>query len=327
MRRTVAVISQSALRFAGTMKKAKKTVVGLGEVLWDILPEATHLGGAPANFAYITSLMGNRGVVASRVGADARGQEARRRMEALGLPVNFLQTDTGDDHPTGTAQARVDGKGQASFVIAQPAAWDFMEWTPQWQDLAKGADAVCFGSLAQRSPRSRETIRNFLRAASRDAVRVFDVNLRGDFFSRELIEDSMRLADIVKANDEELPRIMELIGLVHSNGDGGEKASAEKLLGLYDLELVCVTRGNRGSLLVSKSGSSEHAGFRVRVADTIGAGDAFTAGLTHEYLHGASLDRMNEIANRVGAWVASQEGASPTPKGGALENSLAEISG
>ena len=312
----------------------KKTVVGLGEVLWDLLPDATHLGGAPANFAYIISLMGDRGVVASRVGADARGQEARRRMEALGLPVTFLQTDADKDHPTGTAQDRVDGKGQASFVIAQPAAWDFMEWTPQWQDLAKEADAVCFGSLAQRSPQSRETIRNFLRATSRDALRIFDVNLRGDFFSRELLAESMSLANIVKLNDEELPRIMKLGGLVHSNdhsnvhsaGHGGEKSAAEKLLSLYDLELVCITRGNRGSLLVSKSGSSEHAGFRVQVADTIGAGDAFTAGLTHEYLHGASLDGMNEVANLVGAWVASQAGATPAPKQGALENSLAEIS-
>jgi fructokinase len=309
------------------MKKAKKTVVGLGEVLWDILPEATHLGGAPANFAYITSLMGDRGVVASRAGADARGEETRRRMEALGLPVTFLQTDTDQDHPTGTAQARVDGKGQASFVIAQPAAWDFMEWTAQWQDLAKEADAVCFGSLAQRSPQSRETIGNFIRATSRDAVRVFDVNLRGDFYTPELLAESMSLADIVKLNHEELPRVMKLGGLAHSGSHGGEKSSAEKLLRLYDLELICITRGNRGSLLVSKSGSSEHAGFRVQVADTIGAGDAFTAGLTHGYLQGASLDGMNEIANRVGAWVASQPGATPTPKGGALENSLAEISG
>jgi fructokinase len=308
----------------------KKTVVGLGEILWDILPDATHLGGAPANFAYITSLMGDRGVVASRVGADAGGQEARRRVEALGLPVTFLQTDADEDHPTGTAQARVDRKGQASFVIAQPAAWDFMEWTAQWQDLARDADAVCFGSLAQRSPQSRETIRNFLRATSRDALRIFDVNLRGNFYSRELLAESMSLADIVKLNDEELPRIMDLGGLVdsnvHSSGQDGEKSSAEKLLSLYDLELVCITRGNRGSLLVSKSGSSEHAGFRVQVADTIGAGDAFTAGLTHEYLRGASLNGMNEVANRVGAWVASQPGATPTPEKGLLENSLAEIS-
>jgi fructokinase len=132
----------------------------------------------------------------------------------------------------------------------------------------------------------------------------------------------MSLADVVKLNDEELPRVMEVGGLAHTN----EKSSAEKLLRLYDLDLVCITRGNRGSLLVSKSGSNEHPGFRVKVADTIGAGDAFTAGLTHEYLHGASLDGMNEVANLLGAWVASQAGATPTPKQGALEHSLAEIS-
>jgi fructokinase len=308
----------------------KKTVVGLGELLWDILPDQTHLGGAPANFAYITSLMGDRGVVASRVGFDARGQEAHRRMEALGLLSAFVQTD--QVYPTGTAQAQVDGEGQASFVIAQPVAWDFLAWTAQWRDLAREADAVCFGSLAQRSSQSRETIRAFLGATPRAAVRVFDVNLRGDFYSPDLLADSMSLADIVKLNDEELPRIMKLGGFAHAD----EKSSAEKLLTLYDLELVCITRGHRGSLLVSQSGSSEHAGFRVKVADTIGAGDAFTAGLIHEYLRGAppdrmkldgmNLDRINEVANRVGAWVASQAGATPTPRQGALENSLAEIS-
>jgi fructokinase len=201
-------------------------------------------------------------------------------------------------------------------------AWDFLEWTPEWEKLAGQADAVCFGSLAQRSPQSCETIRRFLRATSPAAVHIFDVNLRGDFYSPELLAESMSLANIVKLNDEELPRIMQLGGLVHSD----EISSAEKLRSLYDLELVCITRGNRGSLLVGKSGSNVHPGFHVKVVDTIGAGDAFTAGLTHEYLHGASLDGMNEVANLVGAWVASQSGATPRPKQGALENSLAEIS-
>jgi fructokinase len=304
----------------------KKTVVGLGEVLWDILPDAIHLGGAPANFAYIAGLMGDRGVVASRVGADPRGEEARRRMEALGLPPTFLQSDQDKDHPTGTAEVHVDSNGQALFVIAQPAAWDFLAWTPQWKNLAKETDAICFGSLAQRSRQSRETIRKFLLAAPRTAVRIFDVNLRGDFYSEELLAESMRLANIVKLNDEELPKIMRLGdlrggGLPHRD----ERSSAETLLQLYDLEMVCITRGNRGSLLVGKSGAREHAGFKVKVVDTIGAGDAFTAGLTHAYLNHASLDEMNTVANRVGAWVASQAGATPTPKDGILEHSLAEI--
>jgi fructokinase len=300
-----------------------KVVVGLGELLWDLLPRGKQLGGAPANFAYITSLFGGQGIPVSCVGQDDLGTEALRRLTQLGLPTSFVQIDA--RRPTGTVKIERHA-GQPCYGISESVAWDFLEWTPTWEKLAHQADAVCFGSLAQRSPQSRETIRAFLHATSPRAVHIFDVNLRGDFYSRELLAESMRLADIVKLNDEELPRIMQLGGLVHSGGYGGEKSSAEKLLSLHDLELVCVTRGNRGSLLVSKSGSSEHAGFRVKVVDTIGAGDAFTAGLAHEYLHGASLDGMNEVANLVGAWVASQAGATPTPKQGALENSLAEIS-
>jgi fructokinase len=215
----------------------------------------------------------------------------------------------------------LDAKGQARYEIAQPAAWDFLEWTSGWQTLAETADAVCFGSLAQRSEESRATIRRFVTAASPSAVKVFDVNLRQSYYSKEILAQSMRLADIVKLNDEELPRIMSLAGLPCKD----ELSSAQRLASTYDLKLVCITRGGRGSLLVRNGTFHEHPGFRVRVADTVGSGDAFTAGLVHEYLHGASLELMNEVANLVGAWVASEVGAMPTPKRGALENSLAEI--
>jgi fructokinase len=297
----------------------KKKVVGLGEVLWDLLPERTCLGGAPANFAYITTLMGDHGIVSSRVGEDSRGLEALRRMEELGLDIDHVQTDR--EHPTGTVKVELDGKGVARFEIAHPVAWDSLEWTLDWQRLAEGADAVCFGSLAQRSEASRETIRHFLRATSPATVKVFDVNLRQSYYSREVLAESMRLADIVKLNDEELPKIMALGEFPHKD----ELSSARLLLDAYELKLVCITRGGKGSLLVCGKDASEHPGFRVRVADTVGSGDAFTAGLLHEYLHGASLDLMNEVANLVGAWVASEVGAMPTPKRGALEYSLAEI--
>ncbi len=297
----------------------KKKVVGLGEVLWDLLPERTCLGGAPANFAYITTLMGDHGIVSSRVGEDSRGLEALRRMEELGLDIDHVQTDR--EHPTGTVKVELDGKGLARFEIAHPVAWDSLEWTLDWQHLAEEADAVCFGSLAQRSEASRETIRHFLRATSPSTVKVFDVNLRQSFYSQEVLAESMRLADIVKLNDEELPKIMSLGKFPHKD----ELSSARLLLDAYDLKLVCITRGGKGSLLVRGKEASEHPGFRVRVADTVGSGDAFTAGLLHEYLHGASLDLMNEVANLVGAWVASEVGAMPAPKRGALEHSLAEI--
>jgi fructokinase len=297
----------------------KKKVVGLGEVLWDILPERTCLGGAPANFAYITTLMGDHGIVASCTGEDSLGVEALRLLEELGLDIDHVQTDR--VHPTGTVNVRVDGRGIPQYEIACPVAWDFLQWTLNWQHLAEKADAVCFGSLAQRSEQSRATIRRFLGSASPGTAKIFDVNLRQSYYSREVLTESMMLADIVKLNDEELPKIMSLIGLPQ----GDELSSAQRLVDTYDLKLVCVTRGGRGSLLVQDGARSEHPGFRVNVADTVGSGDAFTAGLVHEYLHGASLDLMNEVANLVGAWVASEVGAMPTPKRGALEYSLAEI--
>ena len=297
----------------------KKRVVGLGEVLWDVLPERTCLGGAPANFAYITTLMGDQGIVASRVGEDSRGLDALRRLEELGLNIDYVQTDR--EHSTGTVSVELDGNGLPRYEIAAPVAWDFLEWTRDWQQLAESTDALCFGSLAQRSEVSCATIRKFAAATSPDTVKVFDVNLRQSFYSAETLSESMRLADIVKLNDDELPRIMKLCNLAHQD----ELSSARSLLRQYELDVVCVTRGGRGSLLVREQDSSVHPGFKVHVADTVGSGDAFTAGLVHEYLHGASLDLMNEVANLVGAWVASEVGAMPTPKRGALEYSLAEI--
>jgi fructokinase len=297
----------------------KKKVVGLGEVLWDLLPQGACLGGAPANFAYITTLMGDQGIVASCVGEDSHGLEALRKLEERGLDIDHVQTDR--EHPTGTVKVDLDGNGQARFEIAQPVAWDFLHWTLDWQNLAETVDAVCFGSLAQRSEASRATIRKFVAATSPAAVKVFDVNLRQSFYSHDVLAESMKLADIVKLNDDELPRILKLYELPHKD----ELSSARSLIREFDLEVVCVTRGGRGSLLVRGDEFSEHPGFKVRVADTVGSGDAFTAGLVHEYLHGASLDLMNEVANLVGAWVASEVGAMPMPKRGALEHSLAEI--
>ncbi len=297
----------------------KKRIVGLGEVLWDQLPGRTCLGGAPANFAYITTLMGDQGMVASRVGEDSAGLEALRRMEELGLNIDHIQTDS--QRQTGSVTVQLDSNGLPRFDIAHPVAWDFMEWTEDWQHLAEKADAVCFGSLAQRSDESRATIRHFLRATSSRTVKIFDVNLRQSYYSPEVLTESMELADIVKLNDEELPKIMSLSKVPHKD----ELSSAQWLLRNHDLKLVCITRGGKGSLLVRHKDSSSHPGFCVRVADTVGSGDAFTAGLVHEYLQGASLDLMNEVANLVGAWVASEVGAMPAPKRGALEHSLAEI--
>jgi fructokinase len=297
----------------------KYKVVGLGELLWDLLPTGRKLGGAPANFAYITNLLGDEGIPASRVGTDDLGTEVIRHLKDRRLLTDFIQTDPA--HPTSTVKVAIDATGQPHFEICQSIAWDFLQWTSQWQELAASVNAVCFGSLAQRSPESHATIVNFVRATRANAVRIFDVNLRQEFFTGDILAESMKLATIVKLNHEELPRIMRLFALDHHD----EESSARRLIEAFGLKLVCITRGNGGGLLVTADTANIHTGFPVKVVDTIGAGDAFTAALVHQYLRHASLDSMNELANRVGAWVASETGAMPVPKSGHLQQALAAI--
>lgn len=289
------------------------TVVGVGELLWDLFPEGKQLGGAPANFAYMTSLLGDEGLVASRIGNDALGRSAARRLQRIGLKSSYLQVDA--NHPTGTVKVQVDAAGQPTFEIAESVAWDFFQWTTEWNNLAEHTDAVCFGSLAQRSPRSRATIRAFLEAVGQRATRVFDVNLRQTFYSRETVEESLELTDIVKLNQDELPVVVKLVGQPFED----EERAARSLRDNYRLELVCVTRGAMGSLLVSEKETSKHPGCKTRVVDTVGAGDAFTAALVYHYLRRASLATVNEAANRMGSWVASQTGATPARDNRRLE--------
>jgi fructokinase len=288
-------------------------VVGLGEVLWDMFPEGKKLGGAPANFAYISNLLGDRGVVASRVGNDGLGREAISRVKALGGDTAEIQTDA--IHATGTVEVSIDQDGQAKFDIKKDVAWDFLEWTSEWSALAKRCNAVCFGSLAQRSAQSRETIQSFLQEAFLSAVCVFDVNLRQCFHTAELLSTSMQKAHVVKLNHEELPVVTKLFGFESPD----EKTAAKWLQEKFNLRLVCVTRGARGSLMIGEHESVEHPGFEVKVADTVGAGDAFTAALVHHFLRGASLAEMSETANQLGSWVASQVGAMPVADAARLE--------
>jgi fructokinase len=280
--------------------------IGLGELLWDMFPEGKQLGGAPANFAYMTSLLGDEGIVASRVGSDALGRAAGRRLERLGVRARHLQLDP--DHPTGTVQVSVDPAGQPTFDIAESVAWDFFAWTPEWRALAERADAVCFGSLAQRSPQSRATVRAFLRALRVGATRVFDVNLRQSFYDADTLSESAKLADIMKVNTDELAVVAKLLRIPFIYD---ELRAAHWLRDILGLKLVCITRGAKGSLIVSADETSEHPGYRVHVADTVGAGDAFTAALVYHYLRHASVPTLNEAANRMGAWVSSQVGATP----------------
>lgn len=287
------------------LPKDRFTTIGVGELLWDIFPNSRQLGGAPANFAYMTSLLGDDGIVASRVGADALGAEAKQRLGGLGLSTDYVQVDP--QHCTGVVNVLVDERGQPSFEIAQPVAWDFLEWTTAWRNLTEKADAVCFGSLAQRSAPSRNAIHRFLLELRPEATRVFDVNLRQSFYTAEVLAESAKHAEIIKLNHEELPVVAQLLAMPFHD----EESAAAALLDAFPLKLVCVTRGARGSLLVSRYGKHEHAGIPAKVADTVGSGDAFTAALVYHYLRGASLAEMNGAANRMGSWVAGHTGATP----------------
>ena len=284
-------------------------VVGLGELLWDLFPSGKQLGGAPANFAYITALLGDSGIVASRVGDDRLGQEALWHLKSCGLDVSRVQRDL--SHPTGTVRVEVDSKGQPEYQITENVAWDFLEFSEDWISLARSAHAVCFGTLAQRNSVSRSAIRAFLSALPSFAIGIFDVNLRQSFFSPEILRDSARHAKVLKLNHEEFPRFLDLLQCPLKNSARSDIAAARWLCGEFTMRLVCITRGSHGSILVTANSHHEHPGFPVKIADTVGAGDAFTATLVHHALRGSSLATMNAAANRMGAWVASQEGAMP----------------
>jgi fructokinase len=289
---------------------APRLIVGIGELLWDLLPQGKQLGGAPANFAVMAARLGNHSVIASRVADDALGREASKYLSQLPVDSSFIQMDP--EHASGSVSVSIN-QGQPEYIIHESVAWDFLEFSPEWHALAGRAHAVCFGSLAQRSEVSRQTIQTFLAATFPECVRVFDVNLRAPFYSEEILVESLALATILKLNDGEMPLVLSLLGLAENTGTSEDALlrGAHLLLAKFPINLVCVTMGKSGSLLISRDEVDRHLGISTVVADTIGAGDAFTAALTHYYLQGKPLNVINEAGNRWGAWMASQAGAMP----------------
>ena len=293
-------------------------ILGIGELLWDIVPDGMRLGGAPANFAVMAGRLGNHAAILSRIGRDDLGRQAIDRLDPMPVETGFLQVD--QLHETGRVTVSLEG-GEPHYTIHEPAAWDFLELSDEWIQLAARADAICFGSLAQRNRQARQTIQTLAAEASAKCIRVFDVNLRAPFYSAEVLQESLELATVVKMNDVEAPLVLDLLDLAIEEAPvTGEtlstpeylRAAAERLLAEFpSLQLVAATRGSRGSLLVTRDEWNEHPGFPVKVADGIGAGDAFTAAMTHYMLRGADLATLNEAGNRWGGWMASQSGAMP----------------
>jgi fructokinase len=292
--------------------KEPRLVLGIGELLWDILPEGRRLGGAPANFTVMVGRLGNHAGILSRIGRDDLGREAVQLLDPLPADTSFLQIDTA--HETGRVTVSLNN-GQPEYTIHQPAAWDSLELSDEWVRLAERADAICFGSLAQRSIESRQTIQTLAAQTPSRCVRIFDVNLRPPFYSSEVIQESLELATVVKMNDAEVPIVLALLGMpVEADGRPATlRSSGERLLAEFPtLQMVAITRGGHGSILVTRDEWHEHAGFPAQVADTIGAGDAFTAAMAHYLLRGAELAVLNEAGNRWGSWIASQTGAMPS---------------
>ncbi|MCJ2165712.1 MULTISPECIES: carbohydrate kinase [unclassified Pseudodesulfovibrio] len=278
--------------------------VGLGEILWDVLPDTRLLGGAPANFAYHINALGGVGVPVSRVGDDDLGREALSLLVDYGLNVDAVSLDRA--HPTGTVNASIDADGVATYAFPDNVAWDFLTLDEAALTLAAKADAVCFGSLAQRSAVSRQAVHQFLHAAP-NALKVYDINLRQNFFTSEIITSSLDLADVLKINEDELATVTAMFSLPRN-----DRAALNALMKKHGLKLAVLTRGHRGSLLLSPDDMSDLPGHPVEVKDTIGAGDSFTAALVLGLLLGWPLEAINRRAAAVAAHVCGQAGAMPT---------------
>jgi fructokinase len=287
------------------------------------------LGGAPANFSVMAGRLGNHATILSRIGRDQLGRDAIDRLNPMSVDIGALQLDPA--HATGRVTVDLS-LPEPRYTIHGPVAWDYMQLSDEWVRLAERADAICFGSLAQRSEQSRQTIQMLAAQTASACIRVFDVNLRPPFYSEEIVEESLELATVAKMNETEAPLILDLLGLAAAeppfDGTLALRFAAERLLEEFPgLQMVAITRGSHGSLLVTREEWNEHPGFPITVGDAIGAGDAFTAAMTHYLLRGAGLATLNEAGNRWGGWVASQSGAMPALPEAVRAAITAEIEG
>lgn len=281
-------------------------VVGIGEALWDVLPEGKKIGGAPANFAYHISQFGLDSAVVSAVGNDALGQEIVENFTAKGLNQQIEIVP----YPTGTVQVQVDRAGIPQYDIKENVAWDNIPYTSALEELAQHTRAVCFGSLAQRSIVSRTTINRFVDAMphTTDTLVVFDINLRQNFYNKEIISDSLSRCNILKINDEEL----EIVSRMYDLPDTDFEQKCRALLQTYDLKAVILTCGVNGSYVITSETTSFQPTPKVDVADTVGAGDSFTAAFVASLLHGKNPIEAHKIAVATSAYVCTQKGAMPT---------------
>lgn len=284
-------------------------VIGVGEVQWDVLPEGRQLGGAPANVVYHAQALGARGVLASSVGQDASGLELLQTMTDAGLATGVVHLDPA--RPTAETRITLDNHGNPGYDMPELAAWDYLPFRPECAKLAAKADAICFGTFASRNSHSRDCIRKFLQSAMPGCLRVLDVNIRNNMYSRELLQDLLEHAEVLKLNEDELPIVSGLLNI-----GGSIKERMETLMDRFALDAIALTRGARGSVLVAPGQLEVHHGLRVDfVANTVGASDAFTAVLVMGLLHEWPLSEISERANRLASYVCTLPAAmTPHPQ-------------
>jgi fructokinase len=279
-------------------------LVGLGELLWDLLPSGPQLGGAPANFAYHAQALGGRASVVSCIGTDDWGQRTVTQLNTSGLDTACVATDV--DAPTGTVTVTLDEQGKPVYTIHEDVAWDRIAWTDVLAGLAASCDAVCFGSLAQRSEQSRQTIQRFLSQTHPQCLRVFDINLRQSYYDADCIDTSLTHANVFKLSDEEVSATAACLQM-----SANEDAFLDEVLKRYNLQLIALTRGAEGSRLKTPTQDREQKSLSVQVTDTVGAGDAFTAALALGLLKRQNLETIHTNATKLAGYVCSQTGAMP----------------
>jgi len=281
-----------------------KTVLAFGEILWDLLPTGTTLGGAPFNFVYRVHALGNRGLMVSRVGDDENGRKAIEMVRSLGLDTSLVQVDA--VHPTGTVNVFLDADNNPDYYIVPGTAYDHIEPTEALAEAAGVCDCFCFGTLVQRSPETRDTLYRLLDLAG-DALKFLDINLRKDCYREETVRESLRRADVLKLNDGEARELAGMLGLPLESLTQFAHAITRQAA----LKYCVITLGARGALGVSGKGEEVYVpGCRVDVADTLGSGDAFSAGFVHSLLGGEGLAAACEFGNILGALVATQKGGT-----------------
>lgn len=284
---------------------AQYTLIGIGEILWDEFPGSRQLGGAPANFAFHASGLGARGIVVSSIGDDLRGREIEVLLEKSGVS-SLLPVDP--NHPTGRVTVEADEKGMVDYIIHENSAWDFLSHDPSFNDVARQADAVCFGTLAQRNHISGKTIKKFIRKTRKTCLKIFDINLRQHYYSKAIISELFDLANVVKLNHEELDIVTTMI----LSGEEEETRCLEKLISMYGLDLIILTKGKEGSRIFADRGNdSVHKPEPIQMIDSVGAGDSFTAAVALGLLKGFSLGKINRTASSVASYVCSKRGATP----------------